>query len=178
MGILGWAAVVVGVLVGLLVLITLVGSFFPRSRVAARTLKSGCPPELLWQIITDFAAVPKWHAQVRRVERLCDRDGHEVWREIHKGGAPLQLESVECVPYRRLVRRIVDEKKVFSGRWEYDLAPDGSGSRLTVTEHGEVGNPFFRFLWTVMMNPTMYIDLYLTALAKKLGEDAVLESCS
>jgi uncharacterized protein YndB with AHSA1/START domain len=167
----------VGVLAGLVVLMVGVGSFLPRSRTASRSLRSNHSPEDVWRVITDYRTVPTWHGQVKRVERLPDRNGQEVWRELHRGGAPLQLVTTETVPYRRLVRAILDEKKVFSGRWEFDLEPESGGCRLTITEHGEVANPFFRFLWH-LGNPAMYVEMYLKALAKKLGEEAVLEARS
>jgi hypothetical protein len=177
MGILAWLLVGAGVLAGLVALILGVGGFLPRSRAASRTLRSNQPPEVVWLVITDYRNVPTWHGQVKRVERLPDRDGQEVWREIHRGGTPLQLVTTETVPYRRLVRAILDEKKIFSGRWEFDLEPDQGGSRLTITEHGEVANPFLRFVWH-LSNPAMYVEMYLKALAKKLGEEAVLEAHS
>jgi hypothetical protein len=162
--------IVLGVLAGVFALIVLVGAFLPRRHVVARALKTARPPGAVWQVITDYAAVPTWHQDVTAVERLPDRDGHPLWRETYRGNYPILLETTEAVEPRRLVRRIADENGPFSGRWEYDLAAEDGGCRITITEHGEVPNPFFRLMARLLMDPALYLELYLRALAVKLGE--------
>ena len=39
------------------------------------------PREAVWDRIVDFGGLASWRRDVERVERLPDRDGHEVWRE-------------------------------------------------------------------------------------------------
>ena len=58
-------------------------------------------------------------------------------------------------------------KGPFRGRWEFDIVPREHGSTITITEHGEIPNPFFRFMARMFMDPAMYLELYLKALAKK-----------
>jgi len=98
-----------------------------------------------------------------------------VWRETFVGGYPMRLETVEAAPPRRLVRAIADEKGPFAGRWEIDVAPIDTGCRVTIIEYGDVANPFFRFMARLFMNPAMYLEIYLKALAGKFGEPAVIE---
>jgi hypothetical protein len=43
------------------------------------------------------------------------------------------------------VTRIVDET-AFGGTWTMEITPTPSGSRLTITERGEIYNPVFRAL--------------------------------
>lgn len=50
------------------------------------------------------------------------------------------------------------------------IVPDGSGSRLTITENGEIYNPVFRFVSRYVIGQTSTIDKYLTDLAPRLGE--------
>jgi uncharacterized protein YndB with AHSA1/START domain len=174
-----WLYLGISILAALLLLvgvIVAIGRKLPSTRSVACSMKLAHPPETVWQTITDYANVPRWHRQVKRAERLPDRNGHEVWRELHRGGAPLQLETIASEPPHRLVRSILDEKKVFSGRWEFELTPTPEGCCITITEHGEVQNPFFRFMWHKLMHPAMYIERYFQSLAKKLGEEAVIES--
>src|SRR5207249_645159 len=114
-----------------------------------------------WQVIADFPGEPAWHQGVEKVERMPDKNGHEVWRETFAGGYPMQLETVEATAPRRLVRAIADERGPFTGRWEFDVAPIETGSRVTIIEHGEIANPFFRFMARMFMNPATYLDIYL-----------------
>ncbi len=172
---LHYALIVLGTLAGIIGLIMVLGLFLPRTHQVSRSLALKQPPEALWQVITDYSAVPSWHRGVLKVERMADRNGHEVWRETYKGGYPIQLETLEAVPPRRLVRSIADEKGPFRGRWEFDLAPIETGSCLTIIEFGDIPNPFFRFMARLFMNPAMYLEIYLKALAKKFGETAVIE---
>src|SRR5206468_12576425 len=64
-----------------------------RSHVAARSLRSKRSPEEVWAVVSDFAAVPSWHPEIKTVERLPDRDGHDVWRETDRRGYPVRLED-------------------------------------------------------------------------------------
>ncbi len=82
---------------------------------------------------------------------------------------PLVIEAED--PPRRLVTRIATEGKApFGGTWTYDIIPEGSGSRLTITEDGWVGNPFFRVISRIMGYHGT-IDSYLRAVAKRFGSD-------
>jgi uncharacterized protein YndB with AHSA1/START domain len=166
---IGMALLVFGVVVAV---IAVSGARMPRTHAVFRTLESKQPPEAVWAVVTDFAGTPSWHADVTKVERLPGRNGHEVWRETYRGGYGLRLETLEATPARRLVRSIVDEKGPFKGRWEFDLEPLPTGTRVTLTEYGEIANPFFRFMARVFMNPAFYIEQYLQALAVKLGDAA------
>ena len=164
-----------GTLAGVVVLISVIGAFLPRTHQVSRSLPLKQTPETIWQVISDFPSEVSWHPGVLKVERMPDRNGHEVWRETYKGGYPIQLETIETVPPRRLVRSIADEQGPFSGRWEFDIAPVESGSRVTLIEYGEVGNPFFRFMARMFMNPAHSLELYLKALAAKFGEPPAVE---
>jgi uncharacterized protein YndB with AHSA1/START domain len=171
-----WAAVGVGGVAGVLAVIALAGCFLPRYHVAARTLKSKQPPEEVWKVISDFVATPAWHPEVKTVERVPDDRGRDIWRETDKRGYPMLLETIEAVPPCRLVRAIDDQGGPFSGQWQFDLTPHGTGCWLTLTERGQIPNPFFRFMFRMFMTPTFYLEMYLRALAVKLGDAPVLAS--
>jgi uncharacterized protein YndB with AHSA1/START domain len=170
-----WVMIALAILVGIFVLIVLIGSFLPRRHVVARTLKTARSPEEVWQVITDYEAVPTWHKDVKAVARLPDRNGHPVWRETYKGNYPIQLEITEAVAPRRLVRAIADEKGPFSGCWEFDMVPEDGGCRVTLTERGDIANPFFRFMARLFMDPALYLVMYLRALAVRLGDQPAIE---
>jgi hypothetical protein len=74
------------------------------------------------------------------------------------------------VPARRLVTRIADHNLPYGGTWTYELTPDGSGTRLTITENGEVYNPIFRFVSRFIMGHTASMESVLRALGTKHGE--------
>jgi hypothetical protein len=171
-----WILAPVAALTSLLLIAVAVGLSLPRRHVASRTLKTRQSSDVLWRTITDYEGQPAWRKDVVRVERLADRDGREVWREIYEHGSPITLETAESVAPLRLVRTINDEGGPFSGRWEYDIKADATGgSSLTITERGEVPNPFFRFVSRFLIGHTYFMERFQKDLAAKFGEEAVIE---
>jgi hypothetical protein len=67
----------------------------------------------------------------------------------------------ERQPPRRLVTRIADQSLPFGGTWTYELTPAGSGTRLTITEHGTVFNPVFRFMSRFVFGHAATIERFL-----------------
>ena len=57
---------------------------------------------------------------------------------------PLYFERLERPSL--LVARIADPSLPFGGTWTYRIVPAAAGSQVTITEDGEVYNPFFRFM--------------------------------
>jgi len=173
---LPWLLTPVAALITLILIVVAVGLLIPRQHVASRTLRTRQSPELLWRAITDYEGQPAWRKDLTRVERLPDRGGREVWREVYEDGSPLTMETAEAVPPSRLVRVIADEGGPFSGRWEYEIkANDAGGSSLTITERGEVPNPFFRFVSRFVIGHTYFMEKFQKDLAARFGEEAVIE---
>lgn len=69
-----------------------------------------------------------------------------------------------------LVGRIASTDVPFGGTWTFQVAPDGSGARVTITERGWVSNPIFRFVSRFVIGETATMDTYLRALGKRFGE--------
>lgn len=169
------AGVLLGVVLFLWIVLWVVGSRLPAEHVTTRSMLLAQTPAAIWLVLTDFPQLPSWNPHVRAVERLPDRNGHPVWRETYRNGAALSLESREAVPPRRLVRVIVDEQLPFRGSWEITVEPAGVGSRVTLTERGEIARPLVRVMYHLFHDPVATADDYLQALAGRFGEPARLE---
>jgi hypothetical protein len=171
-----WLLVAVGIVIGAISLVILIGSFLPEDHVASRKLALSQPPQTVWQVISDFPNTPKWYTGVKSVERLPDRNGHEVWQEEYQRNMKIPMETVEAMAPRRMVRRIADESLPFGGTWEYIITPTTEGgSQLTITERGKVKNPFFRFMSRFVFGHATTIEDYLKALAVKFGQQASIQ---
>jgi uncharacterized protein YndB with AHSA1/START domain len=164
-----WVIAAIGMLVGASALVVAVGAMLPREHSVSRTAPLNRPPDVLWEAITDFAGQVSWREDLHHVERLPDMDGRQVWKETNKRGQALTMETVESVPPSRLVRRIADDNLPFGGSWTYEIGQYGEVAALTITENGEIYNPFFRFVSRFIIGHTATIDGYLMALSKKLG---------
>ena len=135
-------------LVVLLVLVFIVGSLVGRSlpagHVASRSATFAVPPERVWDVINDPAFMRS------------------------RGVGDVKTETVESVPPRRLVRRIVGETD-FGGTWTSELEGEpGGGTRLVITENGEIYNAFFRFVSRYIVGHHRTIDSFLAALRRHL----------
>jgi len=149
-------------------IVTGVGYTLPQSHLAIRTAVIPAPPDSVWKAITDVAAYPSWRTDVKQVEVVASANGRTAWRE-GTGRDAVPMEVVESQPPTRLVVRIASDSLPFGGAWTYRLSPEGTGTRLTISEAGVVYNPLFRFVSRYVMGHTKTIDDYLRALGKKFG---------
>ena len=161
-------AVLLAVVVGLGLLVVIVGYLLPVKHKASVSAQVPAAPERVWEALTDIAAYPKWRGDVTSVEMLPADSGHVAWREAGKNGAISYVIEQADAP-RRLVTRITDKSLPFGGAWEYTVTPDGTGSRVRITEHGEVYNPVFRFVSRYIMGHTATASAYLKALGARFG---------
>jgi len=160
------AILIAGVLVGLVLLIVLVGYALPVAHVATREAQLAAPPERVFAALREVEKFPAWRSDVKAVELLAA--GPPVrWRERGDNDITFEMESVDAP--RRMVTRIVDRSLPFGGSWTYELSPQqGGGTRLVITENGEVYNPLFRFVSRFVMGHTATIDKYIADLTRHL----------
>ena len=166
-----WALVAVGIIILLVICIVGIGYALPVAHTAQRSVLLAVPPPTVWATITDVAAYPTWRTDVDTVEVLAPVDGRQSWREKGTNGEITYAMTVVDPP-SRLVTRIMDRDLPFGGEWEYVIVPEGPGSRITITERGEVYNPLFRFVSRFVMGHTAGIEGYLGALSARLGAGA------
>jgi uncharacterized membrane protein len=163
--------VLVGVLALLLGLAALIGSRLPIAHVATRSLWLRKPSAEVYPRIRDFSQAPSWRTDVSSVELLGETNGKLRYREHGKQG-DVTYELVEDVSGQRMVTRIVDQDLGYSGSWTIEFIPEHEGTRVRITENGDVSNVMFRFMSRYVFGHTSTIDAYLTSLAKHFGDDA------
>jgi hypothetical protein len=112
------------------------------------------------------ATRPKDH--VATVTALLPAGDSAVWAALQQDIRGFETKTVvrESVERRKLVREVLPGQG-YSGSWTYELAPEGTGTRLTITERGHVSNPVFRFFMT-FMDPRKTMQRYVAALEQKL----------
>lgn len=159
-----WIAYVAGGLAGLVAVMALIGLALPRAHVAARRAVIAAPPEAVWAALTDLDAQPRWRRGLQQLERL----GERRFRERSRQGA-ITFEVTEERPPELWITRIADDKLPFGGRWIYELAPEGAGTRLTITEDGFIKNPVFRFLAATVYSTASTLEAFLRDLGAHLG---------
>ncbi|MEY4095436.1 MAG: hypothetical protein RLZZ53_2635, partial [Acidobacteriota bacterium] len=125
--------------------IGLVGFFLPVGHEASRSLDINTPPDRAFALLADVDNYLKW------------------W-----SGATVKSEVVERVPPSKIVTRVVGETQ-FGGTWTIDITPIESGSRITITERGEVYNVVFRTLSRFVFGHTATMESCLEAVRKRLS---------
>jgi uncharacterized protein YndB with AHSA1/START domain len=164
-----WILVIGVTIAGILALAALVGSRLPRSHRATREQTLAASPEAIWIAITDVEAFPSWR-DIKTAQRLPDRDGRPVWVEEGRSGKmTLAVERME-VP-SLLVARIADRGLPFGGTWTYEITPIAGGTRVRITEDGEIYNPLFRFMARFIFGYEGTIASYMAALEKRFPPD-------
>jgi hypothetical protein len=134
-----------GSLIALVGVIALVGYFLPVGHEASRSAEINRPPEAVFALMSDVGNYKSW------------------W-----DGADVKSEVTERVAPSRIVTRVVGETQ-FGGTWTIEIVPSGAGSRVTITERGEVYNVVFRTLSRYVFGYTGAMEACLAAAQKKLA---------
>lgn len=170
-----WILIALAIPVGLLLLAVIVGLFIPKAHRATRTVKYHQSPEVVWEVISDFASHPSWRSDVKQMQRLKDRQGLPVWREVHTRGDAITMAVIESDPPHRMVTRIVDNRQ-FGGTWTWEVGPAHLGScTLTITENGTISNPIFRLVARSGTGYHATMDRVFRALGEHFDEVVTLE---
>jgi uncharacterized protein YndB with AHSA1/START domain len=164
--------ILLAVVVGLVVVIVTVGYLLPVKHVATVSATIPATPEAVWGTLMDRGAYPTWRGDVTSVEMLPLDAGRAAWREVAKNDAISYVVEDAEAP-RRLVTRITDKSLPFGGTWEYLVTSEGTGSRVRITERGEVYNPVFRFVSRFIMGHSSTASAYLKALGARFGAQVV-----
>jgi len=159
---------IIGALVLVVAVIALIGSQLPKAHTASRSIVLRQTPQNVYAVIRDFKSAPAWRSDLKSIE-VIETLGQKL-RFIEHGSDDVTYELAEDLPNQRLVTRIMNVDLPYSGRWTYELADENGGTRLKITEDGEVSNVIFRFLSRYVFGHTSTMDAYLTALARKFGE--------
>jgi uncharacterized protein YndB with AHSA1/START domain len=160
------AILTLGGLGALMLAVVAFGYALPVAHVATRDAVLPAPPERVFTAITGVEAFPGWRSDVQAVE-VTARSPHLQWRERGSDGT-IAFEVQESEPPRRLVTRITDKTLPFGGAWTFTLQPTDGGTKLTITENGEVYNPLFRVMSRYVFGHTATLDRYLENLQKHL----------
>ena len=156
--------IVIGVVVALLAIVLIIGAALPKRHTASRSVVIKRDRASVYRLIRNVASAPQWRDGVTRVEVLDDRH----FREHAKHGVVTYAIDAD-EEAKRFITRITDVDLGYGGAWTYDLEDVPDGTRVTITEDGEVSNLMFRFMSRFVFGHTASMDAYLTALRKTAG---------
>lgn len=140
-----WVIWTIVTLVGLVGVTALAGYLLPVGHEASRSAEFNKPPEAVFALVADV-------------------DNYRSWWD----GAEVKSAVVESVAPTKLVTKVVGETQ-FGGTWTFEITPTPGGSRLTITERGEIYNPVFRTLAKLVFGYTGTMESCLVAAQKRLA---------
>jgi len=163
-----WMVVSALVLTAIFGVAIAVGSRLPADHTATVSAVFPVTVETAWTAVTDFDGYPLWRSGVDAVERLPDMDGAVAWTETGSAGE-LTMMIVESSSPGRFVTSIVGEE-AFGGTWTFAITEERPGSRVTITEDGEVYNAFFRFMARYVIGYEGTMNSFLEDLGEYLSQ--------
>ena len=155
-----------GVLLAITGIVIAIGYLLPQAHAATRDATFAQPPDRVFAVLQDVERYPSWRSDVEAVEMVV-RGPAPRWRERGRHGT-ITFEMQEAQAPSRMVTRIADTSLEFGGSWTYVLSANGIGTRLTITENGEVYNPIFRFMSRFVFGHTATMDAFLSDLGRHL----------
>ena len=166
-----WVLWIVIVLILVVAIVVVIGSRLPVAHSATRTTIIPLAPEALDAMLSNVDRYPAWRKDVKKIERLPDRNGMPAWIEhTSSGKLPLAFERLERPSL--LVARLTDPSLPFGGTWTYRIVPVQGGSQLSITEDGEVYNVMFRFMARFVFGHTATIDGFIRHLQAAAAQGA------
>lgn len=162
-----WILFVMGAMVAVVLALFVGGLATPREHTVSRTVIVPAPREQVWMVIRDFSRYADWRHELEHAEVVADSTTQPQWREISTRRA-ITFGVTQEEPPLMMVARILDVDVPFTGEWRWELHTHSEGTSVSLTEHGAVGNPIFRFIGTHFLGHTKSIDLYLKHLSGEL----------
>lgn len=151
-----WLLIILGVIACLIIIVVIIGYSLPVKHVATVQMEVKAAPEAVWQRLINYKDYPLWRKDVKSVTPVSEAE----WIETDKHNNKLPLKITTATAPHRLVTQINSKGLPFGGSWEFTLQPGNNGTLITITEHGEVYNPVFRFISRYLMGHTSTIRKY------------------
>ena len=161
----GYAAAALGA-IGVAVLG--IGAMLPQNHVATGSAMVAAPADKVAVLVREVGRYPEWRSRVSAIE-VRQRGIDDVEYDEVSGGDRIRFRLTEPEHARRFESAILDKTLPFGGRWTILLEPEGVTTRLTITEHGIVRNPLFRFVSKLLIGHDSTIRTYLADLRKAVA---------
>lgn len=136
-----WIVIILIAIVAIIALIYMIGYFMPVKHQSTIVTEFETSPAHAWSLITDYKSYSSWR---RGLKNVIPIDATH-WTEVSANGT-IHYEGEVLRPNEVFVIHITNKDLPFGGYWNFHLKPLGNITELTITEHGEVYNPVFRFM--------------------------------
>lgn len=162
-----WILIVMGFIVAIVLAVVVGGLATPRDHVASRSRTYPVSAARLWEVVRDVASYATWREDMIDVEMVTGEAPAVQWREISSGGT-MTFGIISEEPPAQFVARVMDDDLTWGGTWTWNISPTTNGATLTLTEHGFIKNPIYRFVRAHFIGFDKSLEQYLRALDVRL----------
>lgn len=132
--------------------LSLYGLSLPERHTESVSVDLKASQSQVWELLTGYEAMPSWWQEVKEVKHGKSPSGQAITWHVDEHGQRVGYITKEQKRLKKLVREVYDPRAElgWGGTWTYTLERVGKGkkafTRLTLTEDGQVSNPFYRVL--------------------------------
>ena len=161
-----WLLAILLLLVAALIVAYALGERLPAEHTTVAAATISAPPSRVWELISNVDNYPKWRSGLPSVEELPPAAGHQRWTE-HYTHDQLSFVLLDSNPVSSRVVLMEPGTHPFDGQWTFQLQPmDDGRTSVTITEHGHVFAPIFRFIGHYITGDDFQQKRYLDDLAR------------
>lgn len=147
--------IVIG-LVGLIVLLGVIGFFLPKQFRIERSLVMAAPAEKIYPMIAEPKNWPRWGIWNQRDPNMkLDFSGAAsgtgakwAWQSKSQGNGAMEFTAAEV--NQQITYKLSFPDFDMESKGVLILKPEGNGTKVTWTNEGEYGNPYFRYFGLMM----------------------------
>ncbi len=160
------------VLVLLIAIAVAIGYSLPQGHVVSRSILLKQKRDAVYAVVSDLKGAPSWRTGITAMVEVKGEGGETLYKETSRQGV-LHYRVAAAEPPGKFVTAIAEKNAPFGGSWTIALSETPQGTRVVITENGEVYNPFFRFMAKFVFGHHKTMEAYLRDLAVKFSEEAV-----
>ena len=138
------------------------GSSVPENHTATGSETFKADIDDVFAMQADVPKHPEWHNMVAEIQDFKEQeDGTATWLAVWKDGNRFQMKRTALIENKLLRVEIKDEADFFSGSWTFNFEEVEGGTKVTITEDGNIPNDFVRGLHNLMSEPAETLNGHL-----------------
>ena len=161
----------IAAIIGLISIILVIGAMLPVKHVASKSTNLKASNAQVWGLMTDYKNAANWRTDLVKATAETNDENIEIIYEYENEKSFMAFETLEEIGQQKLVRRIYGKNLPFGGTWTFELQKTDVGTRLTITENGEIHNILFRFVAKFIMGHDATILNYIKDIEQAVAKD-------
>ena len=160
--------IVLGVLVGLVLLVTVAGAGMKAEHVAKSSRVFDATPERVWTALLSIRQLPFDRSDLANIDSPVEKNRMPASLEVL--GSPIRIEAPTQRRPVQLVVKTVEPGLAYSGTWRIVLTPENDRTRLTIVEEATIRSRVIRFFVRTILGEDVLLEGVFRAVNRKLSE--------